>query len=99
MNTALDQFCDELADIGGDDGDRMRVAIAALEKEAAGNPHAANFLGAVTWVAEQERSPVEKLTAMMELSRLRGRGGLVQINTGEFARWFGWTDDQVVGRN
>jgi hypothetical protein len=105
MNTSLDLFCAELAELVEIGGDRMRAAIDALEIEANTNPHAANFLAAVTWVAEQERSPVEKLTAMMELSRLRGRGGggLVQINTREFSRWLGWTEeegaDQVVARN
>jgi hypothetical protein len=88
MNHALNELFNDLGDLG-DDGDRLRAAIAALENEATGNPNARAFLAAVCWIAEQPPSPAEKITAMAELSSLRGRhSSLIHINSlREFCGW------------
>jgi hypothetical protein len=87
MNQALDQFCAECAEIGGDDdGDRVRAAFRALEIEAENNPHAAALMRAVLWIIAQPRTSVEKLTALRELSSLP-RGFVHIPSLREFCGW------------
>jgi hypothetical protein len=95
---ALDRLHAEVENALGDDGG-ARVALALLEKEAAGNPSAAALVRNCEWIAGQPRTVLERLSAISELLSLlrsvrdRGSSGVVQINAREFCRdWCGWRD-------
>jgi hypothetical protein len=66
MNTAFDRLCDDLGtDLGGDD---LRAAFSALAGEDDSNVRA--LVAAMQWIADQDRTPLEKLTAIAELRAL-----------------------------
>jgi alkanesulfonate monooxygenase SsuD/methylene tetrahydromethanopterin reductase-like flavin-dependent oxidoreductase (luciferase family) len=95
MNTALNEFCDDL----GADGDRLREFIRALEAAAASNGNDRALLAAIRWVVKQPPTVPEKAKALAELFSLP-RGHVFIPSAAQF---FGWTEeegaDQVVARN
>jgi hypothetical protein len=82
MSTALNKLFNDL----GDDGDRLRAATHAMENEANSNANARAFLAAIRWIAEQPRTPAEKIIAIAELVALP-RGFVHIASLAEFCGW------------
>jgi hypothetical protein len=86
MTDALDTFLDELRadrDLAVH-ADEVEDALAALDLEADGNPHAQQAFQAACWIIRQPRTIEEKVFALTKLFSLPGA---VVVNLHELTGW------------
>jgi hypothetical protein len=90
VNTATSNFVDELRS----DSERATIAdavshaLAMVDQEADGNPHAAALMEAVYWIiGNSDRTVEARLRGIMKLLSLKGRVEIADLRT-----WLGWNN-------
>jgi hypothetical protein len=89
VNTVAAGFIDELRSDSerATFADAVSHALAMIDEEADGNPHAAALFEGLTWIiGHTDRTVEERLRAIMKLLNLKGRVGIPDMKA-----FLGWT--------